>query len=171
MINFEHIFNAFEEIGANRNSPWYLCIAGGGHNQNYIREKCSSLKNAKFLGWLKPNEIHLLYKSSSLSITPYCNNDFMAMPNKFFECVAYALPILNSLKGEMSEFIENYNLGSNFKNINSIELINILKSYQDNLELEFIQKQNLINLYQERFKEMKLRILSPNILLILLNKN
>ena len=69
-----------------------------------------------------------------------------------FECVAYALPILNSLKGEMSEFIENYNLGSNFKNINSIELINILKSYQDNLELEFIQKQNLINLYQERFQ-------------------
>ena len=152
LINFDHIFNAFEQLSKSSNSPWYLCIAGAGYNQDYIEEKCLSLKNANFLGWLKPNEIHLLYKASSLSITPYCNNDFMAMPNKFFECVAYELPILNSLKGEMSEFIENYNLGSNFKNKNSIEFINILKSYQDNLELEFIQKQNLINLYQERFQ-------------------
>ncbi len=152
LINFNHIFNALKELGERRNSPWYLCIAGGGYNQEHIKEKCSNLKNAKFLGWLKPNEINLLYSASSLSITPYCNNDFMAMPNKFFECVAYELPILNSLRGEMSDFIDNYNIGTNFKNTNTSEILNTIKKYQDNLNLEFNQKENLINLYRDKFQ-------------------
>ena len=151
LINFDNIFKAFEELNLNKNSPWHLCIAGGGYKQNYISEKCSSLNNATFLGWLEPKDIHLLYKSSSLAITPYCSNDFMAMPNKFFECVAYELPILNSLQGEMSEFIKEYNLGFNFKNNNSESFLNVLKRYENNYDLNFKQKQNLVDLYKKKF--------------------
>ena len=76
----------------------------------------------------------------------------MATPNKFFECVAYELPILNSLRGEMSDFIDNYNIGTNFKNTNTSEILNTIKKYQDNLNLEFNQKENLINLYRDKFQ-------------------
>jgi len=51
----------------------------------------------------------------------------------------------------MSEFIQEYNLGFNFKNNNTEELINLLKRYQDDYALEFKQKENLVDLYKKKF--------------------
>ncbi len=66
------------------------------------------------LGWLNEEELSLCLKNSYAGLAPYSKKALMSLPNKFFEYLAYGLPIISSLKSEMDILINKKKLGCSY---------------------------------------------------------
>ncbi len=90
-------------------------IAGRGKNEKLIQKICNNLNNVSFVGWLDANELKLFLELSTIGLAPYSKNALMSLPNKPFEYMAASLPILNSLKGELTQLIDEKKVGINYQ--------------------------------------------------------
>ena len=154
LLNFNYVFETFERLERNNDSQWHLCIAGKGYNEKYIARRCSVLSNCSYIGWLTEQEMHLLKIRSHIGLMPIDikKSKYLSMGNKLFEYMAYGLPTLNSLVGELSLFIESNNIGLNFNMLDSDSLTRQLFSFDIDKELYTIQSSNAINLYKKEFQ-------------------
>jgi glycosyltransferase involved in cell wall biosynthesis len=107
-------------------------IAGSGKKDKQIQKICKNLDNVSFVGWLDANDMKLFLELSSIGLAPYSRNALMSLPNKPFEYMAASLPILNSLKGELSQLIEEKNVGINYKAGDASSLADAIMSLCNN---------------------------------------
>jgi glycosyltransferase involved in cell wall biosynthesis len=145
------VFEAAAILAKIREAEIEILIAGGGDDEDKIKKKCNESPNMNFLGWLDYNELQCCLTISSLGLAPYSKNSLMSLPNKPFEYMASALPILTSLGGELREIVETYNVGAYYSPGDSqalADLINQLFVNQDNREC---MSRNAELLYKERF--------------------
>ena len=68
-----------------------------------------------YLGKLKPQELAQFYTSCDIGICAYAPGSNVAMPDKAYDYMAAGLPIVNSLRGELENFLRERQMGTNMR--------------------------------------------------------
>jgi len=88
-------------------------ICGDGECSAEWREAARSLANVVFPGWIDRPRIAALAERSSAALAPYRGRlDFsLSVPNKVIDSLAFGLPVLSPLPGEVAHLIAAHNVG------------------------------------------------------------
>lgn len=96
--------------------PVQIVVAGVGPMvsplKKFIRER--RLKSLAYVGSLTPEQLPSLYGRCDIGISAYGPASTVGMPVKVYDYMAAGLPIVNSLKGEIAEFIETHQIGVSY---------------------------------------------------------
>lgn len=120
-------------------------VAGNGfYSENIQKHAVIHNKKLKFYGKLERESLNDLYSKCNVSLCIYDSKTLISFPAKIFELMFKKLPIINSLKGEVGELIENKRIGLNYSagDIDSL-LTQILIFYKNrNLLVEYKNNMN-----------------------------
>lgn len=96
-----------------------VLIAGDGPLKNEVKSAASKLTNLRYLGKLPPHELAQVYRHCDIGLCAYTSTSNVEMPDKFYDYTAAGLAILNSLQGEVAQWISNHQIGVTYDpNIN-----------------------------------------------------
>jgi len=106
-FDFNPLLSAAEDL------PIEIVIAGDGPVFDELKQKSSHLKNFRMLGWVKESEARALYKVSDFMFAPYKDlPDFdIHIPNKIFDAMSNALPLVSSITGTTRNLIIEKQIG------------------------------------------------------------
>lgn len=129
-FDFEPMLQAAEAL---RDLPFEFVIAGTGEQEQALRARATVLPNVIMVGWLGRTELAALLGSSTLGLAPYLSTwDFkLLFPNKISEYMAWGLPVVSSLEGEVARTLEKEGVGVTFPNGDSAALIRELRRFAD----------------------------------------
>ena len=116
-------------------TQYHFLIAGKGNLPQKVYNELKISNSISLLGWLDQDELTFCLNNAYAGLAPYAENALMSLPNKFFEYLAFGIPIISSLKSEMATLINCRKLGFNYSS-NSPEslasaLINLEKIYRN----------------------------------------
>jgi glycosyltransferase involved in cell wall biosynthesis len=110
----------------------YIVIAGKGKGENLLENYSKKCEKFIFLNWLPLEELRYLLDIASVGLAPFPKGALNSLPNKPYEYMSASLPIISSLKGELANLIEKYNVGINYEAENVKALTIAIKSlYHD----------------------------------------
>ncbi len=104
----------------------HFVLAGCGEQENALRQLSADLPNVLLPGWLNASAIAALLGQAAVGVAP-CRSVPGALPNKIFEYLAFGLPVVSSLTGEMAEHIDRQGLGLNYRAGDAKELYTALR--------------------------------------------
>mgnify|MGYP001321138642 CR=1 FL=1 len=112
--------------------------------------------NIYFAGWCNKNEVLGYLSSADILLFPLSRSLSQdVLPNKFFDYLWAAKPILASCKGEMADLIRDHNLGYVYQFGDRDDFLKGLDYLSDPLVRQNISV-NMRRLYQERFSAEKI---------------
>ena len=126
-------------------------FVGNGDKFEEWEKKSNLFDNIEWCGWLEGQSLDEKLLSSNVALLPYIDaNHFKKnITNKFSEYLAYGLPILSSIKGEMGNLVTKYECGFVYQN--SEDLIKIIIDLQTKPELLETYSKNAYELHKEMF--------------------
>jgi len=129
-FDFEPMMQAAEAL---RDLPFEFVIAGTGEQEQALRARAAGLPNVNMVGWLDRTELAALLGSSTLGLAPYISSwDFkLLFPNKISEYMAWGLPVVSSLEGEVAKVLEKEGVGVTFAGGDGAALIRELRLFAD----------------------------------------
>ena len=127
--NIESVIRCAERF-SNQNVKFI--IAGNGPQKDLLIEKQKELSNLIYLGTVKPEYLASIYNKCDIGLCPFASFSTVDMPDKFYDYCAAGLAIINSLKGEISSYISNKNLGINYNSDDKEGLANSLEQLLTN---------------------------------------
>ncbi len=90
-------------------------IAGKGPQADLVKETSMSCANLEYVGFVSLDELAHIYRISDIGLCAFSEYSTVDMPDKFYDYCAGGLAVLNTLKGEVKEYIEDNNLGYQYK--------------------------------------------------------
>jgi glycosyltransferase involved in cell wall biosynthesis len=125
-----------------------LIIAGNGPFKNLIVDFIdeNELKNVTYIGQVDSWKLQQIFALSDVGISAYINGSTVAMPIKFYDYIAAGLALVNSLEGELDEFISTNNVGLQYQSEDSDSLAAAMLSLADDLDSLGVMKANAKNL-------------------------
>jgi glycosyltransferase involved in cell wall biosynthesis len=126
-------------------------FVGNGDKFEEWKKKPNLFDNIEWCGWLEGQLLNEKFLSSNVALLPYIDaNHFKKnITNKFSEYLAYGLPILSSIKGEMGDLVTKYECGFVYQS--SEDLIKIIIDLQTKPELLETYSKNAYELHKEMF--------------------
>lgn len=88
-----------------------ILIAGDGPLKEEVIAAAETLPNLRYLGKLSPPELAQVYARCDIGLSAYTSASNVEMPDKFYDYTAAGLAILNSLHGEVAQWISNHKIG------------------------------------------------------------
>jgi glycosyltransferase involved in cell wall biosynthesis len=90
-----------------------IIIAGGGPRTNDIRLFIhqNGLNNVKMLGEISFTQLIRIYQICDIGLNIYGINSPVAMPIKVFDYFAAGLPVVNSIRGFLEQFLQEHRIG------------------------------------------------------------
>lgn len=148
-INLDPIFNSAEYFKENSNIKFV--IAGEGDDKQYFINQSNGLNNIIFPGWINKYQIKSLLEISKLGLVPINNRiDYMlSIPNKPIEYIAFKLPLLSSLEGELKSLIETEDIGFYYNSVNG--LIKIIEKLHNDSKLLEEKRNNCKKVFEKYF--------------------
>lgn len=107
-------------------------IAGSGPFEMEVRDAEKQLSNIIYVGKLLPKDLIPIYGKCDIGLSTYSKGSNVDMCDKFYDYTAAGLAVINSLKGEISEHINESELGINYEanNVDSfMKALEYLKDY------------------------------------------
>ena len=86
---------------------------GDGEEREAWEKAAVGVTNLTFTGWLDADELHSRLLNADAGAILLNEWVHWACPNKFFEYLCYGLVIVNSVPGELAEFVESEGIGIN----------------------------------------------------------
>ncbi len=122
-------------------------IAGEGPLRLRVSEfiKNYGPANLDYFGTLNYEKLIKIYKLCDIGLCPYAPTSNVAMPDKAYDYMAAGLPIVNSLRGELEQLINKYNMGIQYKAGDAKSLANSIDKLAINKSL---RKEMAINSYE-----------------------
>ena len=132
-------------------------ITGTGPNLNKLQKikERDRIENVVFTGFLDIEKWAALLRQSDVGLTPYIADTKQSLPNKPFDYMAFGLPIINSLKGELEELIKSQNIGIQYEAGNDDSLKNAILELYNNPRRRKQMGDNARRLVEERFDKNK----------------
>jgi len=114
-------------------------FSGGGDRESRWRQQASGLKNVVFTGWVDSKKICCLGTMAHIGLAAYTRSAPQGLPNKFFEYMAWGLPIVSSLSGEGQIALEEHRCGLTYDASDPESLLSCLETLQgdEGLRKEF----------------------------------
>ena len=109
------ILEAFKLVSARFPNKVSLYIAGMGHYKDLICSTQEEFPNLHYLGRIGYDELMQLYANSDVGLAQYTAGATQSVTYKLFDYLGAGLPVLNSLLSEMSNIIDDYQVGFNNK--------------------------------------------------------
>lgn len=146
-FDFKPILSASEVL------PIQFVIAGDGPNSNSLKQLFINCENVILTGRLNSIQSLVLQERSNLMIAPYKDlSDFeMSIPNKFYDYMRNAKPILTSLGGSVENLILIEKIGLRYLNYSSDTLVDAIRNLLQNPRMLHEMKDKSANLYEQRF--------------------
>lgn len=148
--DLETVFKASVEMKA-RGIPAHIIVAGDGSGYLDLKRRFSESESITYIGWVESNKLANLLLISDLGLAPYSSEALMSLPNKLFEYLAYGLPILSSLKGELWDLIQEHGIGINYQSSDTHSLVNAVEEYSSNKDLLNEHRKNCLNIFNRKF--------------------
>ena len=124
-------------------------ICGDGDYGKTIRENTKGLQNVFLPGFLSHEEAYFLAKHCQCGITfvtnesqEYDKNVVASFPNKSFFQFMCGMPLINGMRGELADVVENRQLGLNFYNNNLDQVKNCIFKLRENDALRLKMAEN-----------------------------
>lgn len=124
-----------------------ILIAGSGPLRDKIIDfkKLYKLDNIIYLGVLTFNDLARYYSVSDIGLSTYFKESTVVMPAKVYDYLAAGLPIVNSLSGELEEFLHETNTGVQYMPGNAKSLSLVLKQLAEDVTRRSFLSQNAYN--------------------------
>jgi glycosyltransferase involved in cell wall biosynthesis len=120
-----------------RASKLRIIIAGDGPLralvESYVAD--SNHKHLYYVGKLAPEKLAALYKICDIGLCAYSKRSNVEMPDKIYDYIAAGLPVVNSLRGEVSQVVRDSNLGLQYMAEDPDDLLEKLELLADNRPL------------------------------------
>jgi glycosyltransferase involved in cell wall biosynthesis len=109
-----------------------IIIAGDGPLRGAIENfiACHPNTSLTYVGKLKVEDLVSLYAICDIGLCSYSNKSNVEMPDKIYDYTAAGLAILNSLTGEVRDFLDNYQLGFQYEAGNADDLYHKLSLFE-----------------------------------------
>lgn len=148
-------------------------IAGSGPLEKNIVDATRKYNNLIYLGKLPSKELTKVYRMCDVGLSAYTSKSNVDMPDKFYDYTAAGLCVINSLTGEVKDYINKYYVGTNYEagNIDSLyksiievtylDKLNLMKSNSKKLGDFFdsnIQNEKLINVINKVLESNKIKV-------------
>ncbi len=153
--DFSTVLSAAKILQEQNNQNFQFVFCGDGEKFQEVKNQSRNLKNVILLGWVGKETIITLSRYASIGLANYVLNAPQSVSNKPVEYLAFGLPILSSLEGEMQEFIENFKVGYQYMAANPESFLKALKNVRSNPMVHEQMKKNALNLYQQYFESSK----------------
>ena len=88
-------------------------LAGEGAHFTAMARQAAALPNVVLPGWIGADEIRALLQRAWVGLAP-CRSETGTLPNKIFEYLAYGLPVLSSLTGDVEQLLEKGSCGFSY---------------------------------------------------------
>jgi glycosyltransferase involved in cell wall biosynthesis len=95
----------------NEDRPVRILIAGAGPWAREVAKAAETASRLVWLGMLPVPSLDAMLKRCDFGIAPYASDSTVAMPIKAYDYLAAGLPVLTSLRGELSELLTTENCG------------------------------------------------------------
>jgi glycosyltransferase involved in cell wall biosynthesis len=124
---------------------------GQGDMMNYWQKETEGLSNVEWKGWLEGIELKNHFEDADLALLPYIEvTHFLSnITNKFSEYLAYGLPILSSISGEMGKLIVANKCGDIY--LNADDLVQKLQCYTNDFNKFSHYSKNALKLHKKMF--------------------
>jgi len=138
---------------ASAGNPCQFVFCGDGADSIKWREKMAGLSTVYFPGWVDRAKVEALALRSSAALAPYHNSeDFvLSIPNKVIDSLAFGLPVLSPLHGEVRRLISDSGVGISYGTVSGISLEQCIKDLTVTSSLRRELSANALRLYRERF--------------------
>lgn len=94
--------------------PLKIFVAGDGPLREVVEEAAARLPGLIYLGKLPPSHLPRVYRQCDIGLSCYTAKSNVEMPDKFYDYTAAGLAILNSLEGEVRDWIAAEGLGIHY---------------------------------------------------------
>jgi glycosyltransferase involved in cell wall biosynthesis len=133
-----------------------IVIGGTGEKQSLVKRGLKGNNNLIYLGWISQDVISILLEMSSVGLVSYSQNATQSLPNKPFEYMAYSLPLISSLRGELDMILDNEKNGLKYKAGSTKELYDAIKYLQKNKDVQFEMRKRSFKLFFTKYSNKKI---------------
>jgi glycosyltransferase involved in cell wall biosynthesis len=132
------------EIFVKKNVNIKLIIAGDGPLKQLVTGTISekNLMNTVYVGSLAPSALTYLYSFCDLALSTYIPRSTVSMPIKAFDYFVAGLPVLNSLKGDLGQMVEENSVGLQYEAGNAESLAEMMTVLCSNADLRCKMSRN-----------------------------
>ena len=95
-------------------------IAGVGPQGNLVEAASKENSQITYLGSVDPNWLPAIYKKCDIGLCTYASYSTVDMPDKFYDYAAAGLGIVNSLQGEIKEYVKKAGVQYEAENSDSL---------------------------------------------------
>lgn len=110
---------------------FHYIIAGIGPKAKMVEEAAKRNSRITFLGAVDPAWLPSIYQKCDIGLCTYASYSTVDMPDKFYDYVAAGLAVVNSLQGEIKEYVQN--VGMQYQAEDSRSLYMAIKKISGNL--------------------------------------
>lgn len=151
---FNSAFDFSPIVYAAESHPNYqFVLAGDGPQLSNIKDRCKSMTNVFFPGWISVSQARVLYKHSDVLLAPLLDlPDFnMSIQNKFYDAMAQGIPIVTSIKGVARKFIDENKTGYIYENSPISSLSECLGKIEHQNDERILRAKNAKEVYSQQF--------------------
>ena len=129
--DMEPLLDCAEMFEASKEKVKFI-IAGAGPQEELVKERSNKNTNITFIGSVDPTWLPAIYKQCDIGLCTYASYSTVDMPDKFYDYTAAGLAIINSLQGEIKEYVKE--AGVQYQAESSDSLYSSIKEASGNLE-------------------------------------
>lgn len=151
------LVNAAKQIERDQKYKIRFVVCGIGEIFDSLKKNSRNLNNFFLPGWVDKKQIRALMQMSDVGILPYrSDRGFqLSYPNKVGEYLSEGLPIISSIKGELSKFLFDENIGLTYENNNEDKLVQAIYSLIEDKNLEKQMRLNAKKVFDKKFDANK----------------
>lgn len=108
------ILNCADRIHENGEKIRFI-IAGAGPQAELVREASARNDRIIYLGALDPSDLPALYSRCDIGMCTYAAYSTVDMPDKFYDYTSAGLAVINSLQGEIRDYVVENQVGLQYQ--------------------------------------------------------
>ncbi len=148
-FNLETVINATRELRNKFSIRVVLC--GAGDTLEYFKEMANDVPEVIFPGWVDEVKIAALMRISKAGLAPYHLGTRMSLPNKPFEYMSGRLPIISSIQGELTGYLQEWNCGKTYNSSSVSDLVTLIEDLHNNPDVWKTMGLNGFELIKNKF--------------------
>lgn len=128
-------------------------VCGVGEIFEQLSDASKDLPNFYLPGWVTKGQIRILMQMSNAGALPYrSDRGFeLSLPNKVGEYLSEGLPILSSVKGVLSGFLDTEGVGLTYKNQDVVALVDAIYTLIEGKNLQENMRKRACEVFQRKF--------------------
>jgi glycosyltransferase involved in cell wall biosynthesis len=152
-VDIETVISACRRLTDNGDKSYHFVVCGDGPSLGVLRERSIGMSNLTFTGWLEGADLQAVLMMSSVGLVSAPEGCQISIGNKPYEYMAYRLPIVNSLRGELWDFIAANQCGLNYAPGDVAAMLAVLALYRGSTGLYEDHRAAGFTLWEKEFSE------------------